>query len=350
VISILKSVSEIDRLEELRSTAMECYAFVIRSISQYAIEIDLHQAAKFRMHLEELERQWLSASKPEDLRTVQASFRGELREYRDQSSEHLARLRKELEAAATAMSIFADGVSSNSEDCETGLKRELTRLEGVTGSRDLEAIRSGVRSAVTEITAGLDQMRRADQLIVAQLQDEIRVLHQEFQAERKALFTDPVSGAWTRQKFDLRVHEMLRQDDGFSVIAFAMRNLPALERQHSANVVEGAVKALLMRFRTAVGEDASIGRWNENEFVTILEVDGSAAIAIAAELSKKLGGVYAVQENGLAHNVTIELAAGSLERPVGSDPASFVRKLERLTGSLLRDGLSVEQALTGDTD
>jgi GGDEF domain-containing protein len=340
VISILKSVSEMDRLEELNGAAIECYAVAIRSVSQYAIEIDPNQSASFRAHLGDIARQWLSAKEPESMRAAQASFRGELREYRDQSSEQLARLRKELEAAAAAMAAFADGVSSNSADCENGLKRELIRLEGVTESHDLEAMRSGIHSAVSEITAGLSQMRRADQLIVAQLQDEIRVLHQEFQAQRRALFTDPASGAWTRQKFDLRIHEMLRQDDGFCVIAFGIRNLPAVMRHHSATVVQGAVKALLMRFRNAVGEGASIGRWNENLFVTILEVDGGAAAAIAAELSNALGGVYSVQENGLAHNVTIELAAGALERPVGSDPASFVRKLERLTGSLLGDGPS----------
>lgn len=331
-----------DRLEELKSTAIECYAFAIRSVSEYAIEIDPHQTANLRTHLEELERHWLLAGKPDNMRAVQASLRGELREYRDQSNEQLARLRKELEAAAAAMSTFADGVALNSADCENGVKRELTRLEGVTESRDLAAIRSGIRSAVTEITAGLDQMRRADQLIVAQLQDEIRVLHQELQAERQALFTDPASGAWTRQKFDLRIHEMLRQDDAFSVIAFAIRDLPALSRNHSVNVVEGALKALLMRFRSEVGGDAAIGRWNENEFVTILEVDGGAAAAIAAELSNALAGAYSVQENGLAHSVAIELAAGALGRAAGSDPASFIRKLERLTGSLLRDRPSAE--------
>jgi GGDEF domain-containing protein len=337
LISILKTATELDRLEELRRAAKECYGLALRSVSQYAIEIDPHLTPEFRLHLEEIESQWAAAGNPRDMRAAQASFRGELREYRDKAREQLARLRKELEGAAAAMASFADGVASNSADCQEGLKRELKRLERMTKSSNLDEIRGGIRTSVGQISAGFDQLRRSDQLIIAQLQDEIRLLHQEFEAERRALFTDPASGAWTRQKLDLRFHDLLRLNDTFSVIVIAMRNLKALSQEYSRDVVEGALKAMLMRFRNAAGDDALIGRWNDDEFVMILEVDASAAAAIAAELEKNLGGPYTVQENGLARNITIQLAAGSLERAAGSDPAGFIRKLDQLTGSLSRD-------------
>jgi len=337
LISILKTANELDRLEELQSAAIECYALAVRSVSQYAVEIDPHRTPEFRRHLEEIERQWLSARDTRGMRAAQTSFRGELREYRDRSREQLARLRKQLEAAAAAMTSFADGVTSNCSDCEGRVKDGLKRLERESKSNVIEEIRDGIRVAAGEIAAGFDELRRSDQLIIAQLQDELRLLHQEVRAERRALYTDPASGAWTRQKLDLRLHELLRQNEAFCVIAIAVRNLGALAEEYSRDVAEGAIKAMLKRFGAVAGDDALIGRWNNDEFVMILEADAGAAAAIAAELEKNFGGPHVVQEAGLAHSLMLELAAAAVERTAGSDPADFVRKLEQLTGSLMRD-------------
>lgn len=332
--SILKSANEPDRLDDLHRAATECYTLAIQSVSQYAVEVDPNQIAEFRLHLKGIERQWLAAKGADSLLDVQASFRGELREYRDQTREQLARLRKELESAAAAMSSFAGEIASHGADHEKELKSELERLDHVGASDDLQQIRGGIRTAVGEIAVSLDQMCRGNQLIVAQLQDEIRVLHQEFQAERRALFTDQASGAWTRQKLDLKIHELLRQEDRFSIVAVAVRNLPRIKLDYSRTLVEVTLKALLMRLRGTLGADTMIGRWDEQEFVAILDLEPETIAPIAHELAKKLCGPYSAQENGLAHNVLLDVATAALAHPARSDPAAFTYKLERIMGSL----------------
>jgi GGDEF domain-containing protein len=334
LISILKSATELDRLEGLLSTATECYGLAIRSVSQYTPEIDVDQVANFRCHLSDLERQWQVAKTADGLRAVQASFRGELREYRDQTQVQLARLRKELESAAAAMTSFADGLANGSADCEAELKHGLRCLESVSVSDDLLEIRGAIREAVSKISVSLEQMRRVNDLVVAQLQDEIRVLHQEFQAERRTLFTDASSGAWTRQKLDLKINDLLRQNDRFCVIAVSVRNLSRIKLDWPQTTAEGTLKALLMRFRETCGDDIHIGRWTENQFVAIMDVEPTAIGPIALELARKLGGSYSTQDNGVAHSVVLEIDTKGLERAQGTDPAGFIRKLDQLTRSL----------------
>jgi GGDEF domain-containing protein len=350
LIPTLKSPIELDReldhalddvdMADLYRAASECYAFAVRSVSQYAVEIDPHQLAEFRRHMQGIEHQWKEAQGAEGLHAVQASFRGELREYRDRTREQLARFRKELEGAAAAMASFANGIASHGADHEEDLKNQFKRLQLVSASNDIQEIRGGIRVALGEIAISLDQVRRGNQLIVAQLQDEIRLLHQEFEAERRALFTDPASGAWTRQKLDLKIQELLRQGDRFCVIAVAFRNLSQVNQDYSRTLVEVTLKALLMRFRGTLGDDTMIGRWNEHEFVAILDMDPTDLAVIADELRRKLAGPYSAQENGLAYHVVLELAAGALAYPGGSDlggpdRASFTCKLEEMLGALL---------------
>jgi GGDEF domain-containing protein len=321
LISTLPPPIERDHIDmaDLYRAASDCYVFALRSVSQYAVQIEPHQIAEFRLHLKGIEHQWNEAQGSDGLHAVQASFRGELREYRDRTREQLARLRKELEGAAAAMASFANGIAAHGADHEEDLKNQFKRLQLVSASNDIQEIRGGIRAALGEIAVSLDQVRRGNQLIVAQLQDEIRVLHQEFQAERRALFTDPASGAWTRAKVDMKIHELLRQGDRFCVIAVAFRNLSQVNRDYSRTLVEVTLKALLMRFRGTLGDDTMIGRWNEHEFIAILDMDPDALAGIAEELHRKLAGPYSAQENGLAYHVVLELTAGALAYPGRSD-------------------------------
>jgi GGDEF domain-containing protein len=338
LISLLNHATEIDRTpdqtSEMLSAATECYSLALLSVSQYTPELDPLEVAKFRLHLKNLEDQWRAARTSDNMRAIQASLRGELREYRDQSREQIARLRRELDSAATAIALFAEGIALGGVDDEQQLGKKLEQLESLTKGDDISKVRDGIRVVVGEIAVSLERTRQGSQLTIAQLKDEIRVLHQQFQAERSALFTDPASGAWTRQKADLKINELLRQDDRFCVIAVALRNLPTIRTDHSQAVVDGTLRALLLRCRGMLGDGGLIGRWSDDEFVAILDVEPAAISAISAELAARLRGSYSTQEDGIAHTVVVELAIRSLERACGSDPAEFIRSLEALTEGL----------------
>lgn len=334
MISIRKSVTDLDHAEELQKTTAECYGLTIRSVSQYAIEVDASVTANFRKHLDALDEQWRAADSVEGLRAVQASFRGELREYRDIVQEGLLSLRREMDAAAAAMATFAANVASNGAGHEQQLKDELQHLETLAKSDNLNEIRGGIQSATTGIAVSVDQLRRSNQLVIAQLQDEIRVLHQEIQTERRTLFMDRASGVWNRHKMDIRIDELLRQGDPFCLLMVTICQLARLDHLYSRTAIEGAIKALLMRFHALLGEEAMIGRWSEQEFVAILGVEPSTAIEVASEVMRKLSGVYTVQENGIAKSVTLEISGGVVDRKSGDDRTNFQGKLKQLADAL----------------
>jgi GGDEF domain-containing protein len=340
MISIRKSFSEIEQREELErraglaSTLLDCYAVAIHSSAHYAVEIDPAVAAEFRNHLKKIEEQSRAAASADEFHAVQSSFRGELREYRDKSAELLQKMRKEIESATAAMMIFADTVTSLGDDHEKQVGAELRSLEKQAESNNIDEIRCGIRAAIGEIETSLHQMQRGNQLVVAQLQDEIRMLHQQIESERKSLFTDRASGAWNRQKIDMHVENLIRQNQPFCLLIVWVRNLKFIEGQYSRTIVEGSLKALIARFAALTGEDAYIGRWTEDQFVAVLDLPLSSAIRLSVEATRKLSGGYSVQENGLAQTVVIQATAGIVERHSGTDSSKFREKLEQLAGSI----------------
>ncbi len=340
LISIRKSVSDLDRLDALEkrevfSTALrECYSLAIHSAANYAVEVDPAIAVELRSHLKLIEEQSRAASSGDQLRALQSSFRGELREYRDKSAEQLLRMRKELQDATAAMQVFADTVASAGEDHGQEVTTQLRALESTAKSNSIEEIRGGIGAVVTGIESSVLEMQRSNQMVIAQLQDEIRVLHRQIEQERKALYTDRASGAWNRQKIDTHLENLLRQNRPFCLLLVWVRNLKRLEGQHSRTVVEGGLKALIARFAALVGDEGAIGRWTADQFVAVLDMPAARGITLSAEAAGKLSGSYAVQENGLSHTISIQATAGIVERPAGADIPTFHQKLEQLSGAI----------------
>jgi len=334
LISLWKTANDLDRLGDLQQLTVENYVLAITATAQYAVEIERAEVQEFRDHLEALAKALRGATSPDDLKVVESSFRGELREYRDKSKRQLEKLRQEVTTAAATVHSLAENVAANGSDHERVLEGELKKLDGAAKLDNLTEVRGSIHNAITTISSSVDQMRRANRLVVAQLQNEIRLLHQAMQFERRSLFTDRVSGAWTRQKMTDRIDDLLRGEEPFCILMIAIRNLKRLNGHYSRTSIENVLSALVTRFCNILGPEAAIGRWTEEQFVATLPMQPSNAMALSREVTQKLSGSYSVQENGLAQSVPVQVAAGIAERRAAIDAGKYYKKLEQLATAL----------------
>jgi GGDEF domain-containing protein len=334
MISLRKAATELERLEELQQTLAKCYGLAIKSNAEYAVELDPHSTEYFRQRLQLLDTQCGQASAPEHYNAVQASLRGELRNYRDQAREQMVRLRKDLQNAASAMKVFAESVSNTGNDCDLQLRREVEQLGALAASDDIEKIRYGIETTAAAIVRTYGQLRRSHQLVVTQLQDEIRTLHQAMDNERSRMERDHVSGAWNRQKLNQRIADLLQRNDPFCVLLVSARNLRRLEQKYSSAVITDALRTLVQQFDNILGGEAMIGRWSEDVFSAILDIDSSSAMALSAEINRKLSMSFPVWTTGVAQMLTVETSTGIVDRRRDSDPAKFYRKLEQMAAAM----------------
>jgi GGDEF domain-containing protein len=210
----------------------------------------------------------------------------------------------------------------------------VEKLRAIADSHDLDQIRGTILAAATSMTESYECLRHETQLVVAQLQDELRSLHREIDSERRALYTDHASGAWTRDKLTARMSELLNHGDGFCMVVLWITNLKRVRATCSTLVVEGALKAMVKRLKGLVGTDATVGRWGEEEFAVLLEVVPATALGLSTEISRALSSRYSVQENGIAQYLTLRIATTMADHPAGSDPERFREKLKLLTSLL----------------
>jgi LPS O-antigen subunit length determinant protein (WzzB/FepE family) len=185
LISLRKTVTELDRLEELHRAALNCYSEALRSSERHVVELEASEAGHFRAQLQALRDQLQADANTRQLEFVQAGFDAELKNYWEKTRAQVQRLRRDVQAAAAATEAFAGSVSESEILLEHGLKRELQHLNKTAASDDIQEIRGAIHASTAKITASVDQMRTSNQLAIAQLKDEIRLLHQEVQAARR---------------------------------------------------------------------------------------------------------------------------------------------------------------------
>jgi GGDEF domain-containing protein len=337
LISLRKAATEMERVESLRAVLVESYGNTIRAASEYAIELNAREASDFQKNLEALAGQVRSAGESTSIRRVQADFRDSLRSYRDQAHTRIAHLRDEVEASAAAVAAFASAIASNGSDHQAQMNTELDRLRGMTRSDDLCEIHRGLASVIAGISEAAAQMQCANQMTIAQLRDEIRILHYSMDATHREAATDVATGAWSRQKCAERVQILLRGNEAFRVLLISVTNIKRMEGRYSAAAVEGALKELTRRLRDVTGAESPIGRWSESEFLVILDVDKTRAMALSREASMRLSGAYAHPDGVVGKPIHLEVATGLVERPAATDGEAFLKKLDQLSAALVNN-------------
>lgn len=335
LISIRKASEDLDRLEEMVKAAKTSYSQAVASAAQYTVEVEPGDAKLFREHLDQIRGAAERTASPDDWNDVQSSFRGELREHRDRSVIQLARLRSEMKAAADAMQIFADSVAESGADHHDELHEALQKLASMPKAAGLEELRAAVAQMSTEIGASVERMERAHALAIAQLRDEIRLLHSKIDAERHAQFLDAATGIWNRQKIEAQLEEMLAAQDSFCVLVVCIRNWKRLDQRYSPGTIERSVKALLQRLSTVVGAHAVLGRWDDETFAALIAVEPAEAIALSRAAAERLSGAYSVQEHGMSRSIELQAAAGVIDRSPGVDATAFRLKLAQMSKMLL---------------
>lgn len=333
MISLRKTVNQMEQLDDFKRAAIECEALSIGAVKEYAVEVDAAQVADFRERLQVLKDRLKPDTTAEQLRQLIASFTEELREYSRTTNERIQRLRKDVQAASQAVEVFAENIATSSTGLDSEMKRELKRLEGASQSDNLSEVRGIIKTASAAIGSSFDRMQSANKMAIAQLKDEIRLLHQEVETTRKWNSVAQSLETSNQQEMFQKIGSLLRQKTAFSLILIAVRNLRGLESCHPKPAIESALASMHVRFQNALPKGSATGRWMEAQFVASVIAEPAAAMQMSRELSKKLSGVYVVEG---ARSVNLEVTAGVIDWKARSEPSSLRRRLEQLSEALAR--------------
>jgi GGDEF domain-containing protein len=334
LISIRKTTNELERLEEFGRSAVTCYWEAIDSTDHYAIEFNAERVAQFRAKLQVLKQQLRDAGSTEQLKSVQALFDTEVKEFQRRVRDHLEQLRREVAAATAAVGTFTSTFNQSGADLEAGVKRELQQLNKVAASDDIQEIRSGIRAATAKITTDVGQMRSCNQLAIVQLKEEIRLLHQEIQGIQRSLRPQSEEQTPARQHVNSRMEELARRGRPFSVLLAVVKNVEGLLNCHSRKVLENGLNTFKARLENSLPASATVACWNKDQFVAVLDMERVVAIATSRDVIQTLSKPIVEEADGILHTLVFEVATGVIDFKTGADPQEFQTKTTQFLAAL----------------
>ena len=322
---------ELKKAEEFRSQVAKEYALAIRTVADYAIELDPALTASFRRHLRRLQAKAETSESSVEFAEFNSALRGELRWYRDQSEERVLRMRADLSAAETAMQSMAQNMTASGADLEVQVKEEISRLETAAADEDLGKIREAIQWSVSALRTSYEELQRSNHMVVAQMQEEIRLLHKGLAEERRTMYTDPASGAWVRAKLDTRIEQLLSQGAQFWILfaRFEARSGP-----YPKIVMDGALQALVRRITGILGPNCMVGRWAPDVFAGIMETGPAVQSSICQVVRDGLPGVYPIWDDGTTHQVDIRVEIAAVTHRSRKSAADFYLEVGQTLGAL----------------
>jgi GGDEF domain-containing protein len=328
MISILNSVTELDRAHELRTVLLDSYLQAIKAAAHYSIELDDEITKPHRRYLEDL-ADGVAAGQTEVLIESRATFRALLRDYRDKAAQYVQQLRDELAGMSCALQETLESLAQSDGNHETRLRKTVRGLRENPESVDVSALRSKMREAADSIETSMEQIRKEHQLTVSQFLVEIRMLHTRIDALEAAAAVDVMTGVFNRAEMEESIRSATA--GGYHLLLFQVRGLRHASVRFGVHAGEELAGAFAKRLKNSLPQNARLGRWSTEEFIALVPVPRDRATAWVTD---HLSGTYTCLQGGKTVRPALQVKVGIAES-VALEPAerTFERVRQFLTGA-----------------
>jgi GGDEF domain-containing protein len=316
MISIQQNLSELERAHQLRTIALECYIDAIKNVAHYAVDLDATLTVPHRKYLSDLATELADVS-PAVLSESRATVRGLLRDYRDRAAQYLGGLRSQLTSTAQALREIVEGLSQCDTEHTDKLRGALVKLRDVAGSPAGSEVRTALRAVADNIEQSLEQMRKQHQFTVAQMQGELRLMHNRIDSLEAAASTDEAT-KFSNRRF-LAEYLGAAPAEGTCYLVLKMRGLGEARAKFGAAIADDVVSTFGRRLRNTIPKDSVVGRWSEQDFLAIVPAGVKAADGILIKrFAEHLSMPYACMIGGKVVRIPIVVMAESIGFPTGT--------------------------------
>jgi GGDEF domain-containing protein len=329
VLSLRKSVDELDQAAAYAAGFQRILARTIRTAAQYAVEVKSADYKDLGATLERVATEAEMASGSAQLEQLSSDTRAALRAYRDVAQAELDRIRKEASEVMNSVQGFMENVATANSDHEILMREEFKTLQTQAADGDIDSIRGAIQKTADAALQSCADIKSSSDMIIAQLQDEIRQLHLAVDKEHRAALSDPTTGVWNRAKLDGRIKDLILLNETFCIFLVGVPRLAEVGRTDPRVSAEflRALAGRLDSFACKGGEKGMVGRWGEGAFAIIFNLPLAGAPTDQAGMMTALNTPYSVLIDGAAQDVATDIRVAAIERAQNAPETGFYMQL-----------------------
>lgn len=328
MLSIRESINELERIQELQVATLDCYLSAIQAMAKYPVDFDTGVTESFRNDLSSLSSGLRQAAEPSNLLASRRALQDELKDYQDKATAFLNGLREELSDKAHALDLIVDNLMNADLGREVRLRESLAALRKLSKSSEGTAMGPTLLEISEQLERSIEHMKQQMKLTIGQLRVEIKMLHQQVESLQKNADSAESGHLDGRLEMEARISEQTRLQRAFSLLSLKIRNLPQIERQFGAQARADAVSRLAGEVAKILPADARIGRWNEDQFIAVLEIERSQAVALTKRIVQRMAEEPRNDEGRTSRRPPVQLSTAVLVSSPGDTYETLIRKID----------------------
>ncbi len=294
MISIRKSVNELDQKEERLERSIRCYSEAVGGIRAHAFEGCPPIAPLFRHRLEQMEeklnpRQLARAGDGvKQLEKVSAELLATLGEFSQKSVEVFRQDTANLRDILSILGSSAEALNSNSLVNADQLQDFGKHLEELTQIEDLVVLRQALSERVVEFRETIDVLRSESKATIARLKKDVSMFREKLDEAEMQAATDPLTGLSNRRELQRQIDMRIEVEKGFSLLMFDLNEFKGINDRFGHAAGDQVLRYFAKVLKETVRATDVVARWGGDEFIILFDANLEEAIGRSKQIFAKL--------------------------------------------------------------
>ena len=270
MISLRKSISELERLEIGFRSALDCYLSAVASVEQFALAAPPDIADPSRRALQDLQKELGSSPGADVLARSREGFTRAIKEYGGLAAARMCQQEKDLREIVALVQETAGGLATRSVLYNTQFQGVAGELEAAAGTGDAMQLQQRLKGIVRNLKQTIECLWEDNQKAVGRMQSEVKAFHEKLRQAEELAQTDPLTGLLNRRAAEARIGQEIEQERPFCLIVLDLNGFKSINDHFGHSCGDQVLTAFSKELRRHFRADDEIYRWGGDEFVVVM--------------------------------------------------------------------------------
>ena len=334
MVSIIKSMNDLDRQSLLLDVALRSYAGSIEDLERRVIRHCFpSKEGEHRAEVARLQRALLSQPESGMPEVVRQRLGAVLVECETQIQSWLS--------GGTDMKEVLGALEKTTSKLQEGGIRQQTRLRSVAQSleitaeiEDTQELRRQVRGQVWRLEEAVQQIQQDMEGMLTELNHEILSYRTRLAKAEGEAFTDPLTELPNRRALERTMEDWIDRHQVFSLILMDLDRFRHINDSQGHQAGDLLLQAFAGRLKARLGQGEIGGRWGGDEFLVLMQGHLATAMSKVRRWQPELAGRYTLGRDRTSAKIDLTVTFGVAERKAGESAEQLFARADKI---LLRD-------------
>lgn len=317
LISVKRSLDEVDRLEGLFRAALDSLLALIESVDEHTLPIHPELEREFHERFAATHRLIKASPEEKVLAESRRTLDRDIEEHARRSGAIFHAKTEEVRQILLVLAQATDAIQARSGSYGGRFRKIAGRLETVARLDDLDQIRLRLAENVEELNHSVESLHHDSREMVARLRSEMDCIRSRLDQTEQLADSDALTGLLNRRGMERRLEAAIAAGKPFSIILFDLNRFKGINDRHGHLCGDEVLKNFGRRLEAQFRPGDAVSRWGGDEFLALLPSDLKDAMARGRLIAQSVCGAYPVRLGDRELRIELSASYGVAEYRAG---------------------------------